>query len=98
MKHLDPCDYMVPAYSEHELVKQHGVGCILPVGIYTDKVRLGQSDSFYKGSVGVTFVREKLCTFVVRGSQLCRCGCNGACTMGVLQMEVNNSLNSLQTK
>jgi hypothetical protein len=95
MKKLDPADYMVPSYYENDLVKRYGVGHILPVGIYTDKVRLGQSDCFYKGSVGVTFVRVKFPTFVIRGSQLCRCGCNGACTTDVLQMEINHSLNLL---
>ena len=98
MKKIDPADYMVPAYSENEVVKQYGVGNVMPVGIYTDKARLGQSDCFYRGSVGVTFVRKRLTTFVIRGSQLCRCGCNGTCTTDVLQMEINHSLNLLQAK
>ena len=59
------------------------------------KVKVG-SDSFYRGSVKCTVLRSSITCWVIKCPELCRCGCNGMCTIDALQMEMNNSLNALQ--
>jgi len=96
--HVDRDDYMTNSFLEHPVTVEFGHEAVWPIGFYTDKVRLGQSDSFYRGSVGATFVRKKLTCWMMRESMLCRCGCNGLCSIDTIQIAMNQSLNLLQKK
>jgi hypothetical protein len=85
----------VPAFLEHPVTKQFGVNECWPCGYYTDKVKLGR-ESFYRGSAKCTVMRASITCWVIKCTLLCRCGCNGACTVDAIQMEMNYSLNCLQ--
>lgn len=91
----DPDNIDVPAFLDHPITQQFGKSECWPVGYYTDKVKLG-NESFYRGSVKCTVMRSSITCWVFKCSELCRCGCNGLCTMDALQMEMNHSLNALQ--
>ena len=80
------------------VTKTHGVDQCWPIGLYTDKVKLGQYNSFYKGSVKCTCMRSAITIWVLKSDVICKCGCNGACTLNATQREVNNSTKCLQDK
>ena len=42
---IDPSDYEIPSYTEHQIRMKQGPST-LPVGYYSDKVALGKNDSF----------------------------------------------------
>jgi len=90
---LDNID--VPAFIDHPTALQFGKDARWPCGYYTDKVKLG-NESFYRGSVKCTVMRSSVTVWLFKCSELCRCGCNGLCTMDALQMEMNWSFNALQ--
>ena len=54
---IDPDNWQVPSFVDHPLTKRWGISAVLPVGFYTDKVKHSLSDTFYRCSFGVTFVR-----------------------------------------
>ena len=92
---FDPSDYESPSYTKHPITMKHGPST-LPVGYYSDKVALGKNDSFYRGSGGCTYVRERRTFWIIRQCDICKCGCGGACTNDAIQIEMNNSFNKLQ--
>ena len=57
---VDPDDVNVPSFLQHPITQQFGAANVHPGGYYTDKVKLGQSDSFTRGSIGCTHVRKNL--------------------------------------
>ena len=85
----------VPNFLEHPVTQQFGANECWPCGYYTDKVKLGNA-SFYRGSVKCTVMRSAITCWVIKCADMCRCGCNGACTIDAIQMEMNHSLNCLQ--
>ena len=91
----DPDNIEVPSFLRHPIVQEHGADSCWPCGYYTDKVKLG-NESFYRGSCNCTLMRSRITCWILKCSLLCRCGCNGLCTMDALQMEMNWSLNALQ--
>ena len=91
----DPDNIEVPAFLDHPVTHMYGRDHCWPIGYYTDKVKLG-NESFYRGSVKCTVMRSSISVWLLKCSELCRCGCNGLCTMDALQMEMNWSFNSLQ--
>jgi hypothetical protein len=95
---MDPDDYITKRFLDHPIVRAEGADDVYPIGHYTDKVRLGQSDSFWRGSVNCTFVRDRLTCWVLRASDACRCGCNARCSLDPIQIVMNKSLNLLQRK
>eukprot|EP00959_Pyramimonas_sp_CCMP1952_P031750 666138-Pyramimonas_sp.AAC.1 len=55
---VDPHNYMTRQYLGHPIVRRFGAGRVLPVGIYTDKLAVGKTDSIvrrpgYLSRVGV---------------------------------------------
>ena len=97
-EHGDQDDVMVDAFLKHANTVRWGYKNCKPVGYYTDKVALGKYRSFVRGSCGVTFVRQRLTCWILQTSKLCKCGCNGACTIAPIQVVMNASLNCLQKK
>ena len=93
---IDRDNYLAPSFCNHPLVQRHGVANVEPFGYYTDKVRLGQTESFYRGSCGITWIRKRLTLWLLRDSYICQCGCGGSCTLDALQIEMNKSINLLQ--
>ena len=89
-------DYVTETYAGHALVKQYGIGTVLPLGFYSDKVKLGQSDNFVRGNIGVTFRRRRTTCVVIKGSRLCRCGCNNMCTLDAIYTAMHASINMAQ--
>jgi hypothetical protein len=91
----DDDDIMVPGFVQHPVTMEFGTDACWPCGYYTDKVKLG-NESFYRGSVKCTLMRSSITCWVIKCPELCRCGCNGMCTVDAIQMEMNWSLNALQ--
>ena len=91
----DPDDLETTAFLEHPVILEFGKDACWSCGYYTDKVKFG-NESFYRGSVKCTVMRSSTTCWVFKCSAICRCGCNGACTIDALQMEMNWSLNALQ--
>jgi len=84
-----------PAFLQHPVTQEVGSAACWPIGFYTDKVKLG-NESFYRGSVKCTVMRSSITCWLLKSSELCRCGCNGLCTIDCLQMIMNSSINALQ--
>ena len=97
-EHGDQDDVMVDSFLQHANTVRWGYRNCKPVGYYTDKVALGKYRSFVRGSCGVTFVRQRLTCWILQTAKLCKCGCNGACTIAPIQVVMNASLNCLQKK
>jgi hypothetical protein len=93
----DPANINVPAFLEHPVTQEVGPENCWPIGYYTDKVKLG-NESFYRGSAKVTLMRSSITCWLLKTSELCRCGCNGLCTLDCLQLIMNASLNALTEK
>ena len=85
----------VPAFLQHPFVQRHGASECWPIGYYTDKVKLA-NESFYRGSVKCSLMRTGITVWLLKCSELCRCGCNGLCTLDAIQLIMNSSINSLQ--
>ena len=94
----DPDWIDVPSFTEHVVTKLHGKDECWPIGLYTDKVKLGPYNSFYRGSVKCTCMRAAITTWVLKSEVICKCGCNGNCTLNAIQFEINNSIKCLQDK
>ena len=97
-QNVDPVNYKVPQFIAHPVTVAHGEAAVWPIGYYTDAVALGRNNSFYRGSAGVTFIRSRFTLWVMRSSEICKCGCGGACTLDAIQVEMNDSFNHLQDK
>ena len=96
LSRLDPDDWDVPLYTQHPLVQEHGVDNVKALGMYSDKVTLSKTDTFYRMSVGLVWSKVRHTVWVVLSSELCKCGCNGKCTLDTLQLHVNHSVNAMQ--
>lgn len=94
----DPVDWQVPSFMEHPLVVEHGICNVAAIGFYTDKVAYSKNDSFYRGSVSCIWSKRRFTSWVVQSKYLCKCGCNGMCTLQPIQVAFNKSLNALQNK
>ena len=92
----DPDDWNVPSFTGHPLTIQYGVQYVKPIGLYTDKVKLNLNEGFLRCSVGLLWARKRHTVYCILNSVLCKCGCNGQCTLTALQIPVNKSLNHLQ--
>ena len=88
--------WCVPSFMEHPVTRKYGPGLSKPLGFYSDKVALHAHDGFYRGSVCLTISKKRLTCFVVLTSMLCKCGCNGHCTVDALLFLMNWSLNLCQ--
>ena len=49
-----------------------------------------------RASIGITWSKERHTIYSILTSTLCRCGCNGHCTIDALQRVVNESINHCQ--
>ena len=90
------CDWDVPSFTDHPVTRERGVENVKAVGLYTDKVCLHLQDGFVRGSCGLTWSKEEFTCFIIMVSQLCRCGCNGHCTLDALARQMYWSANCLQ--
>ena len=91
----DPDDIFVPAYTEHPIVRQFGRK-VVPIGLYSDKAKFSDKDSFWRVSIGITYIRKKTTCVLLKSSMLCQCGCNGKCTTDAIHVCINHSCNHLQ--
>ena len=94
----DPSWIDVPLFRDHPVTRQHGMQHVWPVGYYTDKVKLGHTEGFYRGSCKITVMRSSITLWLLLCSQLCKCGCNGMCTVDTIQYHMNHSFKALQDK
>ena len=60
------------------------------------KVALYSSTGFLRMSCNLLWSRSRIAVYYVLTASLCRCGCNGACTLDPLTIVVNWSVNWLQ--
>jgi hypothetical protein len=93
---IDEYEWRVPQFVQHPVTLAHGEDNTFPIGYYSDKVALGKHEYFYRGSAGVTFIRYRLTLWIIKGNDICKCGCGGACTIDAIQIEMNHSFNLLQ--
>ena len=93
---VDPGDWDVPSLTEHPVTKEHGIRETIPIGFYTDKVAYTKRDSFLRYSIGCTWKRRRTTCFLVKCCHMCKCGCNGRCTLDRLMVACNASINKLQ--
>ena len=92
----DPSEWQVPSFTDHPITQARGIENTKPIGCYTDKVVLHENDGFYRLSVGLTWRRSRHTCFSVLSSMMCQCGCNGHCTLDVVQVITIWSLNCCQ--
>jgi hypothetical protein len=91
-----PEEWQVPSFLEHDLTVTHGHRNVAALGMYTDKVKYSKKDSFIRCSIGCVWKRSRVTSWVVKASCLCKCGCNGACTLCPIMDCFNQSVNALQ--
>jgi hypothetical protein len=91
-----PEQWDVASFTTHPIVRALGTDKVAGLGMYSDKVPVRKSDSFLRVSVGCVWARSRQTSYVVRTSTLCRCGCNGDCTLLPIMIEFNRSINELQ--
>ena len=94
----DPDNYHVRSFLDKPVTKQFGADNCWPCGYYTDKVKLGHTGGFYRGSCKVTTMRSSITVWLLLVSQICKCGCNGGCTLDAIQLVMNDSFRWLQKK
>ena len=95
---MDPDNYHVRSFLNKPTTKRFGANNCWPCGYYTDKVKLGNTEGFYRGSCKVTTMRSSITCWLLLVSQICKCGCNGNCTMDAIQLVMNDSFKWLQKK
>jgi hypothetical protein len=95
---IDPDEWDVPSFTAHPLTVQYGVKNVAAIGFYTDKVKYSLKDTFIRCSVGCLWKRQRITSWVIKASVLCKCGCMGACTMSPIMQAFNASINALQAK
>ena len=95
---VDEADLFTADFLEHPVTKQFGRRNVHPTGFYSDKLKIGQSDSITRFSVGITYTRQRKTCWMMKSSLLCQCGCNGSCTTDPITIVMNQSLNLIQDK
>ena len=95
---FDTDDWDVPIIMGHPLIAEHGIHAVVPLGLYTDKIAYTKKDTFLRYSVGVAWKRETQTIWTIQSRAMCKCGCNGRCTLDVLTIETNRLLNELQDR
>lgn len=84
---IDSRHWDVPAYTKHPIVRTHAK--VAGLGLHRDKVALFRPTGFIRMSINVIWVRRRISIYYILTMCLCRCGCNGACTLDPLQKCVN---------
>ena len=92
----DPDDRIFESYLTHPVTEKYGRQAVTPLRIYTDGVPVGKTDNFVRFSISSAWSHKRRTVFVVMKSTLCKCGCNGHCTLNALQWPDNKSINALQ--
>jgi hypothetical protein len=52
-----------------------------------------KGDSMLAGYMNITWNRKRYLLYAILKSTLCKCGCNGRCTMDAIQIAINASVN-----
>ena len=94
----DRDSYRVDSFVKHPVTMANGIANTAPIGYYLDKVALGKYENFYRASCNSLLSRKRITLWVIRGSLICKCGCNGNCTIDAIQVVMNASFNLLQKK
>ena len=69
-----------PCFTEHAVTKRFGADSTVPIGIFVDGTDYSQEESLTVWYQSLDSSSDRLCITVLESSQLCRCGCGGACT------------------
>ena len=88
----DPDDVVARSFKDHHVVQQFGMGNCVPIGLYSDATPVFKRHIMVSGSMNITWARHRYITYAVLKDVLCKCGCNGRCTMDVIQLAINASL------
>jgi hypothetical protein len=94
----DPDEWGVPSFLDHPLTRKYGAENVCNVGFYTDKVSYTKKDSFIRCSVSCVWQRRRYTSWVIQSRVLCKCGCNGLCTLQPIQHCFNASLNAVMAR
>ena len=82
----------------HDVVQTYGSDAVDPIGLYSDKVKLHRTETFVRCSLSLNWSRSRWTLWVVLTGSLCKCGCNGECTLKPLYQAMYWAVNCAQDK
>ena len=70
-----------------------GISSCVSLGLYSDATPVYHKQSMIAGHMNITWARRRYVLYAILKDSLCKCGCNGKCTMDPIQLVLNASIN-----